>query len=105
MADIGPTFCAREAVPRIERGLSAGLAPARELPGVLDVRVLGAIGVVQLTGPVDVPAATQAAVERGVWLRPFRDLVYAMPPYVTDDQDVAHVTAAVVAAASAGAGG
>ena len=47
-----------------------------------DVRVLGAIGVIELEGPVDVAAATDAAVDRGVWLRPFRNLIYAMPPYV-----------------------
>ena len=91
-------------VGRIERGLVEGLAPATGLPGVRDVRVLGAIGVVELERPVDVTAATQVAVQRGVWLRPFRELVYTMPPYVTDDQDLARITAAVVAAAAAGAG-
>jgi adenosylmethionine-8-amino-7-oxononanoate aminotransferase len=91
----------REDVPRIERGLRAGLAGARELPGVADVRVLGAIGVIALEAPVDVAAATAAAVERGVWLRPFRDLIYAMPPYVTGDEDLARVTQAVVAGAAA----
>jgi adenosylmethionine-8-amino-7-oxononanoate aminotransferase len=89
----------RDNVARIEEGLTDGLAPARDLPGVKDVRVLGAIGVVQLTGPVDVGAATRAAVDRGVWLRPFRDLIYTMPPYITDDDDLAQITAAVVAAA------
>ena len=86
----------------IERGLRAGLEPARELPGVTDVRVLGAIGVVQLDRAVDVAAATAAAVERGVWLRPFRDLIYTMPPYVIGEDDLAAVTAAVVEAARAG---
>jgi adenosylmethionine-8-amino-7-oxononanoate aminotransferase len=89
----------REDVPRIAAGLRAGLAPARELPGVADVRVLGAIGVVQLEHPVDVAAATAAAIGEGVWLRPFRDLVYTMPPYVTDDDDVARIARGVVAAA------
>jgi adenosylmethionine-8-amino-7-oxononanoate aminotransferase len=89
----------RERVPRIERGLRTGLAPARELPGVADVRVLGAIGVVQLEHEADVAAATAAAVERGVWLRPFRDLIYTMPPYVIGDDDLAVLAAAVVAAA------
>src|SRR4051794_1563196 len=89
----------RSDVARIERGLRRGLEPARGLPGVQDVRVLGAVGVVQLDGPVDVAAASAAAVERGVWLRPFRDLLYTMPPYVTADEDVAAITAAVVAAA------
>ena len=92
----------RERVGAIERGLRAGLQPARELPGVADVRVLGAIGVVQLEREVDLAAATAAALERGVWLRPFRDLVYTMPPYVIDREDLASVTAAVVDAARAG---
>jgi adenosylmethionine---8-amino-7-oxononanoate aminotransferase len=86
-----------EDVARIECGLSAGLKSARELPGVIDVRVLGAIGVVQLDHEVDVAAATAAAVEHGVWLRPFRDLLYAMPPYVIDDEDLARVTEALAA--------
>jgi len=72
---------------------------------VLDVRVLGAIGVVQLERPVEVAAATAAAVRQGVWLRPFRDLIYTMPPYVTGDDDVASIAAAVVAATRAGATG
>jgi len=94
----------RERVEAIERGLRAGLEPARELPGVIDVRVLGAIGVVQLERAVDVGAATAAALERGVWLRPFRDLIYTMPPYVIDEDDLASVTAAVLDAARAGSG-
>jgi adenosylmethionine-8-amino-7-oxononanoate aminotransferase len=93
----------RADVRRIERGLAASLAAARALEAVRDVRVLGAIGVIQLKGPVDVPAATEAAVARGVWLRPFRDLVYAMPPYVTGEADVELIGEAMVAAASAGA--
>ncbi|MBN3931304.1 adenosylmethionine--8-amino-7-oxononanoate transaminase [Streptomyces verrucosisporus] len=89
-------------VKRIETGLRAGLAGAAALPGVRDVRVLGAIGVVQLDHEVDMAAATEAAVRAGVWLRPFRDLVYTMPPYVTGDEDVARIAAAVCAAARAG---
>ncbi|MGI5484021.1 adenosylmethionine--8-amino-7-oxononanoate transaminase [Streptomyces lavendofoliae] len=92
---------ARE-VERIGTGLREGLAPASGLPGVRDVRVLGAIGVVQLDRPVDVAAATAAAVREGVWLRPFRDLVYVMPPYITGDDDVARICRGVVAAAREG---
>ena len=88
----------RENVARIEQGLREGLMPARELPGVADVRVLGAIGVVQLEHEVDIADATAAAVEQGVWLRPFRDLVYAMPPYVICDEDILRVTDAMIAA-------
>ena len=94
----------RERVGAIEAGLRAGLEPARELALVKDVRVLGAIGVVQLQRDVDVGAATEAAVRRGVWLRPFRDLVYTMPPYVIAEEELASVAAAVVDAARAGSG-
>ncbi|MBN0047513.1 adenosylmethionine--8-amino-7-oxononanoate transaminase [Streptomyces actuosus] len=92
----------RAEVARIGTGLRSGLAPAASLPGVKDVRVLGAIGVVQLNHPVDMRAATRAAVREGVWLRPFRDLVYTMPPYVTGDADVARIARAVCAAAREG---
>jgi adenosylmethionine-8-amino-7-oxononanoate aminotransferase len=91
-------------VRRIAAGLRTGLAPAADLPGIADVRVLGAIGVVQLDRPVDMAAATQAAVAHGVWLRPFRDLIYTMPPYISTEADVSLITAAVVAAAQASAG-
>lgn len=89
-------------VARIERGLRAGLADAADIDGVREVRVQGAIGVVQLDHDVDVAAATAAALEHGVWIRPFRDLVYVMPPYITGDDDLATVTRAVVAAARRG---
>ncbi|MGW8455410.1 adenosylmethionine--8-amino-7-oxononanoate transaminase [Streptomyces niveus] len=86
-------------VKRIGAGLRDGLAETASLPGVKDVRVLGAIGVVQLDREVDMAAATRAAVREGVWLRPFRDLVYTMPPYVTGDDDIARICRAVGAAA------
>jgi adenosylmethionine---8-amino-7-oxononanoate aminotransferase len=95
----------RPRVQAIEDGLRAGLEPARELPGVSDVRVLGAIGVVQLEHEVDVAATSAAAVEHGVWLRPFRDLIYTMPPYVIGEADLASVSAAVVGAAALGGRG
>jgi adenosylmethionine-8-amino-7-oxononanoate aminotransferase len=82
-------------VARISTGLSAGLAPAIDLPGVKDVRVLGAVGVVQLAGPVDVPRMTDAVLRRGVWVRPFRDLVYTMPPYICTDAEVTTIAAAI----------
>jgi adenosylmethionine---8-amino-7-oxononanoate aminotransferase len=92
----------RRRVGVIENGLRVGLEPARELGGVADVRVLGAIGVVQMHEEVDVAAATAAGVDRGVWLRPFRDLIYTMPAYVMDTEDLASVTAAVIDAARVG---
>jgi adenosylmethionine-8-amino-7-oxononanoate aminotransferase len=81
--------------------LREGLAPARQLPGVSDVRVLGAIGVVQLDRPVDISTATDAAVAAGLWLRPFRDLIYTMPPYICDHQDLQVVTDGMLAAVKA----
>ncbi|TQN30971.1 adenosylmethionine-8-amino-7-oxononanoate aminotransferase [Haloactinospora alba] len=94
----------RTSVSRIEDGLRAGLEPARGIPGVRDVRTLGAIGVVQLDRNVDMRAATMAALEEGVWLRPFGELIYAMPPYVCDSADVARITDGMVAAARASLG-
>jgi adenosylmethionine---8-amino-7-oxononanoate aminotransferase len=94
----------RSEVTRIEAGLRAGLAPAVGRQGVTDVRVLGAIGVVQLDREVDVAAATEAAVRAGVWLRPFRDLIYTMPPYVTGNDDVASICSGVLCAVAASTG-
>ncbi|HWI43765.1 MAG TPA: adenosylmethionine--8-amino-7-oxononanoate transaminase [Nocardioides sp.] len=75
-------------VDRIGTRLRDGLEPLRSAPGVADVRTIGAVGVVQLEREVDVAAATDAALGAGVWLRPFRDLVYAMPPYVISDDEL-----------------
>ncbi|HVW42745.1 MAG TPA: adenosylmethionine--8-amino-7-oxononanoate transaminase [Amycolatopsis sp.] len=83
-------------VRRIEAGLNSGLAGARDLAAVRDVRVLGAIGVVQLDHEVDMAKATEVVAGSGVWLRPFRDLVYAMPPYVCTDDEVGAIAAAIV---------
>ena len=99
--DLLATSSWRDDVRRIEAGLRAGLAPATSLKGVADVRVLGAVGVVQLDRPVDVEAATAAAVAQGVWIRPFRDLIYTMPPYVIGDDDLETLCAALVKAAAA----
>lgn len=85
-------------VARIERRLGTGLAPARSLHHVRDVRVLGAVGVIQLDEPVRVAEVTAAALDRGVWVRPFRDLVYTMPPYACSEAEVATITRALVEA-------
>jgi adenosylmethionine-8-amino-7-oxononanoate aminotransferase len=87
-------------VERINAGLVAGLAPVQSLAGVADVRTIGAVGVVQLDHPVDLAKATDVAVEHGVWLRPFRDLIYTMPPYVSTDDDIARICAAIERAAA-----
>ncbi|MFF3179322.1 adenosylmethionine--8-amino-7-oxononanoate transaminase [Rhodococcus pyridinivorans] len=93
----------RAEVAAVNAGLTEGLAPARELPGVADVRVLGGIGVIELTDPVDMRATTDAAVAAGVWLRPFRNLVYAMPPYICSADDLAAITSGMIAAVGANA--
>jgi adenosylmethionine-8-amino-7-oxononanoate aminotransferase len=86
----------RSAVAEISGGLTAGLQPARALPGVTDVRVCGAIGVIECDRPVDLAIATPAALDQGVWLRPFRNLVYAMPPFICTPAEIAQVTSAMV---------
>ena len=91
----------RSTVQAIETGLRDGLTPAASLPGVADVRVLGAIGVIELERPVDLRIATPVALEHGIWLRPFRNLVYAMPPYVCTPDEIAQITAAMVGVARA----
>ncbi|MBC7301811.1 MAG: adenosylmethionine--8-amino-7-oxononanoate transaminase [Nocardia sp.] len=91
----------RAEVARIEAELRTGLAPLAHLPGVAEVRVLGAIGVVELDEPVDMRAATDAAVDAGAWLRPFRNLVYTMPPFISTSADIATITDAVRAAVKA----
>jgi adenosylmethionine-8-amino-7-oxononanoate aminotransferase len=85
-------------VQEIGAELAVALAPAKGLESVADVRVLGATGAVQLRAPVDVVAVTRAALEHGVWLRPFRDLVYTMPPYVCSPAEIAAIGAAICAA-------
>ncbi len=87
-------------VQRIEAALQRGLAPCRALPQVVDVRILGAIGVVELRQAVDMRTIPQAFVKRGVWLRPFGRLVYVMPPYVISDEELATLTTAMVAVVS-----
>lgn len=88
-------------VARIQGELRAALAPARELARVVDVRVLGAIGVVEMASAVDVARATAVALDEGVWIRPFRNLLYTMPPFVSSPADVAAIGRALVAAAAA----
>ncbi|MEZ0366414.1 adenosylmethionine--8-amino-7-oxononanoate transaminase [Mycobacterium sp. pUA109] len=91
----------RSTVADIGAGLTAALEPARALPGVADVRVRGAIGVIELREPVDLAVATPVALDHGVWLRPFRNLVYAMPPYICTPDEIAQLGSAMVAVAGA----
>ncbi len=89
----------RADVARIEAGLRVGLEPLRGLAE--DVRVLGAIGVVEMAEPVDMATTTRAALAEGVWLRPFGRLIYTMPPYICTDEDVAQICRGVAAAVRA----
>jgi len=89
-------------IDRLSVRLAMGLEPARALPGVKDVRILGAVGVIQLDHPVDVVAATDAALAAGVWLRPFRDLIYTMPPYICTGDEIDTICAAMLRAAEVG---
>ncbi|MGV0718451.1 adenosylmethionine--8-amino-7-oxononanoate transaminase [Mycolicibacterium sp. XJ662] len=88
-------------VAAIADGLRAGLAPAATLPGVADVRVLGAIGVIEMADSVDLAVATPVAIEHGVWLRPFRNLIYVMPPYICTPEEIAQICSAMIAVARA----
>jgi len=89
----------RSRVAEISTGLARGLEDARTLPGVADVRVCGAIGVIETHRPVDLRTATPVALDHGVWLRPFRNLIYAMPPFVCTGPEIAQITTAMVAVA------
>ena len=87
----------QQRIASIESQLRAGLEPCRALPGVADVRVLGAIGVVEMRAPVDMAKAQAFFVERGVWIRPFGKLVYLMPPYLIGPGELGQLTAAIQA--------
>ena len=89
----------RANVARLHTGLATGLAPARELKHVTDVRTLGAVGVIALDQPVEVARVAAIALDHGVWVRPFRNLIYTMPPYICSDEEVATITGALVAVA------
>ena len=84
-------------VAAIERQLQAALLPLRQSPTVADVRVLGAIGVVQMHAPVNMAAAQAFFVNQGVWIRPFGHLVYLMPPYIISTAQLQRLTDAVAA--------
>lgn len=85
-----------ERIAEIERILKTQLEPARRLSSVADVRVLGAIGVLELHQPVDMEQMQRRCVEEGVWIRPFGKLFYIMPQYVITDQQLTHLCSAML---------
>jgi len=85
----------KERVSAIGRQLEVELAPCRELSGVADVRVLGAIGVIEMKETIDKGAAQRMLIDQGVWLRPFGRLLYTMPPFVIGSGQLSSVTAAM----------
>ena len=86
----------QQAISRIEKGLENGLMACKEMSHVDDVRVLGGIGVVELKNEVDMQKVIPEFIKRGVWVRPFGKLVYLMPPYIINDDDLSLLTAALV---------
>ena len=82
-------------VAAIEAQLRAELEPCREIAGVADVRIKGAIGAVELSGTIDLHALRRRCVELGVWLRPFGRVLYLMPPFIVTPAELATLTAAV----------
>jgi len=85
-------------VEMVRDWLDEGLSAALGHPAVAEVRTFGAVGVLELREPVDVPRVTAAALDRGVWVRPFRNLVYTMPPYVSTAEEIELITSAMIGA-------
>ncbi|MDD8046125.1 MAG: adenosylmethionine--8-amino-7-oxononanoate transaminase [Verrucomicrobiota bacterium] len=83
-------------VKLIEKRLARGLAPARKLENVKDVRVLGAIGVMEMLEEAPLRAVQEYAIHKGVWLRPFGRLIYTMPPYICDEEQIDTIAGVMV---------
>jgi adenosylmethionine-8-amino-7-oxononanoate aminotransferase len=93
--DLFETGAWRADVARVEAGLRQGLEPCRRAAGVVDVRVMGAIGVVEFDRPVQVGGLSQRFVEAGVWIRPTGKVIYLTPPFVVTDAELGKLTGAI----------
>ncbi len=85
----------QQRISKIEKQLKRELSPCAALDPVADVRVLGAIGVVELKAPVELARIQAEFVDQGVWIRPFGRLVYLMPPFVIDENQLRQLTSAI----------
>jgi adenosylmethionine-8-amino-7-oxononanoate aminotransferase len=85
----------QQTISKIEKQLIDSLSVCAALPQVADVRVLGAVGIVELKDAIDLPTMQQAFVDKGVWIRPFRNLIYIMPPYIITPQQLSQLTQAI----------
>lgn len=86
----------QQVLENLQTKLYEGLAPAADIKGVADVRVLGSIGVIEMKQPVDMASIQAKLVARGIWVRPFGKLIYTIPPYVINDDDIKFLTAGLV---------